>query len=553
MNKSFYVSTAVISGIALLSPSCVSNNNEEDERPNVLFFIDDDASSYHFSAYGCSWVNTPGFDKIASNGILFQNCYTPNAKSAPSRAVLLTGRYSWQLGTGGNHITDFPPEYKVFTEALRDNGYSIGYTGKGWAPGNSGISSDGNPRLLTGEPYQSKKLIPPTKFISDIDYSANFLDFLDHQEAGHPWFFWAGTREPHRKYEYGSGAALGGKNIEQIDNVPRFWPDNEVVRNDMLDYGYEIEYADKHLEIMISELERRGILDNTIIIVTADNGMPFPRAKANNYEYSHHQPLAIMWGKGIKNPGRVVKDYINFVDIAPTILDVCNISKEKSGMQEISGESIKEIFSSKKAGQVVQKRDYTVFGRERDDYGRPNNQGYPIRGIIRSNIMYIWNLKPALYPACNPETGFCEIDGSPTKTEIINLWRTDKNNLFFRLSMGFRPEEELYDLSKDIDCMNNLANDKNYSNIKDGLKKELIRILTDQSDPRLVGDADIFDKYPYYQKQDWNFYEKVISGEISRPWEITDWINPTDYDEYVYLVESGQIEPMKEKTSGLHW
>ena len=100
----------LLPGMALTVVAC--DDKSVCDRPNILFCIADDATYAHFSAYGCDWVNTPGFDRVASEGVLFNNCYTPNAKSAPSRAVVLTGRYSWQLETGGNHITDFPARYK---------------------------------------------------------------------------------------------------------------------------------------------------------------------------------------------------------------------------------------------------------------------------------------------------------------------------------------------------------------------------------------------------------------------------------------------------------
>lgn len=101
-------------------------------------------------------MNTPAFDRVASEGVVFDNCYTPNAKSAPSRAVLLTGRYSWQLEAGGNHITNFPSNYKVFTEVLGEQGYAVGFTGKGWSPGNPG-EVDGKPRRLTGNLTRSAR------------------------------------------------------------------------------------------------------------------------------------------------------------------------------------------------------------------------------------------------------------------------------------------------------------------------------------------------------------------------------------------------------------
>src|SRR5450759_4474788 len=119
------------------------------KRPNIIFCIADDASYQHFSAYGCKWISTPGFDRVAKNGIIFTNAYTPNAKSAPSRACILTGRNSWQLEEAGNHISNFPAKFKTFMEALRGNGYFVGYTAKGWEPGNPGVI-DGKARELTG-------------------------------------------------------------------------------------------------------------------------------------------------------------------------------------------------------------------------------------------------------------------------------------------------------------------------------------------------------------------------------------------------------------------
>lgn len=540
----------LLPGIALTAVAC--GEDSLGDRPNILFCIADDATYAHFSAYGCDWVNTPGFDRVASEGVLFNNCYTPNAKSAPSRAVVLTGRYSWQLETGGNHITDFPSKYKGFVEALDESGYMVGYTGKGWAPGNPGVLEDGSPRLLTGKPYNNFKTDPPARFISDNDYTSNFIEFLE-DSADQPWFFWLGAHEPHRKYEYGAGVSKGGKSLDMIDRVPGFWPDNDVVRNDMLDYAFEIEHFDSHLVRILDELERRGELDNTIVVVTADNGMPFPRTKANNYEMSHHQPLAVMWGSEIQKAGRKIDDYVNFVDIAPTLLEAAGVDETESGMMPIEGKSFIKILKSRREGRICPERDHLVFGRERDDYGRPDNQGYPIRGMVRDGMMLILNLKPHLYPACNPEVGYCEIDGSPTKSVILDLWRSGKNSHFYNLSMGMRPATELYDIRKDPDCLDNLAENPDYKVLVEQMRTELEDILTRQGDPRMGEDGDVFDRYPYYQSQDWNFYEKVVSGEIDQPWKITDWINPTDYDEYVRRLAAGEIEPMQEVLKGLHW
>jgi N-sulfoglucosamine sulfohydrolase len=213
------------------------NDGQNSERPNILFCIADDASYQHFGANGCGWISTPGFDRVAKDGILFTNAYTPNAKSAPSRACIITGRNSWQLEEAANHICNFPAHFKSFIEVLKEAGYFTGYTAKGWAPGNPG-TVNGIPRELTGKAFNNNTTIPPTDGINKSDYAANFIDFLDEKPAGDPWFFWYGSTEPHRKYQYGSGVTLGGKNPGVIDKVPDFWPDNDTVRNDILDYAF---------------------------------------------------------------------------------------------------------------------------------------------------------------------------------------------------------------------------------------------------------------------------------------------------------------------------
>ena len=526
-----FTSLLLLSGATSCGLQAPKSQKKNAARPNILFCIADDASYAHFSAYGCRWVNTPGFDRVAREGILFENCYTPNAKSAPSRACVLTGLYSWQLREAGNHIPVFPADIKVVTEVMQENGYDVAFTGKGWAPGIA-EHPNGTPRGLNGVPYQTRKTKPPVPQISNTDYAANFKDFLDKNQGETPWFFWAGFHEPHRAYAFGSGETLGGKNTEMIDRVPAFFPDNEIVRTDMLDYAFEIEYLDLHITAMLNELEKRGMLDNTIIIITSDNGMPFPRGKANNYEISNHMPLAVMWRNGITNPGRKVTDYINFVDFTPTFLDVSQIDPVSHGMQQPAGKSLNEIFRNGKSGTATKDRAFTLLGRERHDYGRPGNQGYPIRAIIRDSLLYIANLKPYLMPGGNPETGYLDCDGSPVKTEILNMRREGRNVWYWQLSFGLRPEEELYHLSIDRDCILNLADKPVYNRQKMKMREELFAMLRQQGDPRMLGNGDVFDRYPFNQDRAWNFWERVQSGEITEPWKQTGWVNATDYEQY---------------------
>ncbi len=492
------------------------------DRPNILFCISDDQSWMHAGAYGCRWVKTPAFDRVAKDGLLFLNAYTPNAKCAPSRACILTGRNTWQLEEACNHWPHFPAHFKSYAEALTEFGYHVGSTGKGWAPGIA-KTTDGNPRELTGKKFNNRKQKPPTRSISNNDYAGNFNDFLNANQ-GQPWCFWYGSTEPHRGYEYGTGVSVGGKSLSDIDEVPPFWPDNEVIRNDMLDYALEIEHFDSHLDRMLKTLEQQGELGNTIVIVTADNGMPFPRVKGQEYEMSNHLPLAIMWPAGIRKPGRVISDLVSFVDYAPTIVEAAGLEWSASNMAPTVGRSLMPIFKNEPRKPH---RDIVVFGKERHDIGRPLDQGYPMRGIVDGEYLYIRNYEPTRWPAGNPESGYLNCDGSPTKTELLNARRYETDIAGrWQMAFGKRPAEELYRLKDDRYCMNNLAANPTWSIVRRSLEQKLLARLRQEKDPRIKGPADYFERMPYADSKGQRFYERFMAGEKMN----AGWVNASDFE-----------------------
>lgn len=505
--------------VCMLSTGLVAEEN----RPNILFCIADDQSWMHAGAYGCTWVKTPAFDRVAKDGLLFQNAYTPNAKCAPSRACLLTGRNSWQLEEACNHWCFFPEQFTTYAEALSQNGYHVGYTGKGWAPG---IAKDkhGTGRQLTGRRYSGKTRKAPTKAISNNDYAGNFEAFLD-DNTRKPWCFWYGSTEPHRGYEYGTGVSVAGKSIDDIEAVPPFWPDNVVTRNDLLDYALEIEHFDSHLEEMLVLLQARDQLDNTIVIVTADNGMPFPRVKGQEYEMSNHLPLAIMWKDGILEPGRVITDLVSFIDVAPTIVEAAGLEWKSTGMAETSGRSLFPLL--KNALMEKAHREIVVFGKERHDIGRPKDQGYPMRGIVDGEYLFIRNYAPDRWPAGNPETGYLNCDGSPTKTELLNgrRYETDISGRW-QLAFGKRPSEELYRLQDDRYCMNNLASNPTFALVRSKLETRMLKRLQQENDPRMNGPADYFEKFPYADTSGQHFYERFMAGEKMK----AGWVSSSDFE-----------------------
>ncbi|MEP2777523.1 MAG: sulfatase [Luteolibacter sp.] len=479
------------------------------ERPNILFCIADDASFEHFGANGCTWVKTPNIDRIAEQGINFTSAYTPNPKCGPSRSVIITGRNPWQLGAAINHNAVLDKKFKTYAETLLENGYNVGFTGKGWSPG------EAQGRDLLGKQYGPHRVKEPVSSkISKNDYAKNFEQFLIDRDPSKPFTFWMGCNEPHRAYEFKSGVK-NGKTLDMIPEVPAYWPDTEAVRHDMLDYAVEVENFDLHVGRCIEALERQGLLENTLVIVTSDNGMPFPRVKGHPYHQSAHMPFMAMWKNGIKEPSRSFDQFISFIDLAPTFLELAGVSQEQSGMQPWAGRSLMEIFKGGRDMANIPERDSVLMGRERNDPGRPDDRGYPVRVIRKEDLFYIHNFEPTRWPSANPSTGFKDTDPSPTLAAVIEA---GENSEAWRLSLGKRGAEELYDVGKDPECITDLSGNPEYAPQMAELKKELFEQLTQQGDLRMTGDGDWYDgsENPYGNDDERGFYNRVHGGEKIR-------------------------------------
>jgi len=291
--------------------------------------------------------------------------------------------------------------------------------------------------------------------------------------------------------------------------VPSCWPDTEAVRNDMLDYAFEVEHFDQHLDRMLAELQKRGLLDNTLVVVTSDNGMPFPHDKGYAYQDSDHLPLAIMWKNGIRQPGRVVEDYVSFIDFAPTFLEVAGIAWSQSGMASVTGRSLTEIFKSEKSGRVISDRDHVLIGKERNDLGRPQDWGYPIRGIVKDGMLYLHNFETNRWPGTDPETGFKDTDASPTKTAVLDTQTVPDQKKYWDACFGKMPADQLFNLRQDPDCMSNLVKTVSITSFQQQLFNELKK----QDDPRMSGNGHIFDEYPSANVRERGYFDKFMRGE----------------------------------------
>jgi uncharacterized sulfatase len=459
-------------GIPAILPAAQSR------RPNILFCIADDMSFAHTGATGCRTVNTPGFDRVASSGVLFRNAYSLSPGCAPSRAGLLTGRYPWQLREAGTHASGFPRDLTVYPDLLAQAGYYTGLTGKGAGPTN--FKGDGWPHNPAGPSFDKVKAKSPVQGIHENDYAANFEAFLNARPKDSPFCFWYGCHEPHRAYEPGSGAR-SGKRLDDVV-VPPFLPDTPETRSDLLDYMAEIEHFDRHLVRMLDLLEKRGELANTLVVVTADNGCAFPGSKATLYDYGIHLPLAIMLPAQAKG-GRAVNGLVSFADFAPTFLDAAGLQAPAN----LVGQTLLPLLR----GDRPLDRRRVFSGRERHSHARRDNLGYPARAMREGNYLCIWNMKPERWPAGDESGGFADIDNGPTKRWMMS----HRDHALFAHSFGLRPAWQLFDVAKDPGCLNNLAgNAKLHAPLRATMEKE----LTAQGDLRLTGNGGIWESYPRY-------------------------------------------------------
>ena len=492
---------------------------EGNERPNILIAISDDQSYPHASAYGYEAISTPAFDRVARAGVLFRNAFTPAPGCSPMRAALLTGRYIWQIEHAGTHASSFPQKYEVFQQRLEDRGYFVGFTAKGWGPGNWQVS--GRSLNPAGPEFSSKRLTSPPG-IRNTDYAANFADFLAQRPPDQPFSFWFGASEPHRRFKRGIGRE-NGLDPAKVE-VPAFLPDTPEIRDDILDYCYEIQWFDSHLESMLDLLADAGELENTLVIVTSDNGMAFPRAKANVYEYGIHMPLAVAWPNRVP-AGRTVDDIVNLIDLTATIYEATEVTPPRE--YPIAGRSLMNVLASDANGVVDPERDATFSGRERHSSSRFHSLGYPQRCIRTQQYLYIRNFRPERWPAGAPRKygrgsyadnadvlagklgpehgGYHDIDACPSLTFLIENWDDPTIGPFLHLAVDKRPSEELFDIQQDPGCLRNLAPDPSFAKTKEELSRRLLDKLTATRDARVVGPdrGAVWESYPRYSKLRW--------------------------------------------------
>lgn len=521
--------------LALLLFPCVNpaSSSAADARPNILFCFADDWGR-HASAYakldGPGGINdviqTPNFDRIAREGVLFRSAFVSAPSCTPCRSALLSGQHFWRTGRGSilrGAVWDFSnPSYPLI---LKDAGYHIGKSYKVWGPGTPNNAPYG------GEKYAYEKAggrinafsQSVTKMVDDgkplaaakqeiyDEVAGNFDAFLADRNPDQPFCFWFGPTETHRSWTKGSGKALWGIDPDSPKGkMPPFLPDVPEVREDIADYLGEAQSIDGALGIFLKKLEAIGELENTLIVVSGDHGGPgFPHGKCCLYDFGSSVSLAIR-GAGTVG-GRVVDDLITLPDLAPTFLELGGVKIP----EVMTGRSLVNILRSTASGQVEPKRDAVFIGRERHvENARADFTPYPQRAIRTKDFLYIINFVPERWPMGDPykidglnppsmkeltdntRITLSDMDAGPTKAWLIEARNDPKWKVQYDMAFGKRPREELYDLKKDPNQVRNLAANPEYAEARAALEKRLMGELRNTGDPRVIDDGKFFETAP---------------------------------------------------------
>ena len=508
------------------------------KQPNILFCFADDWGRYA-GAYAdvdgrpspSQVVKTPNIDRVAREGVLFKNAFVTAPSCTPCRSSILSGQYFFRTGRGAIlQGAEWDAKIPSFPPLLEQAGYHLGETYKVWSPGTPNDAPYGAGKFgyeKAGRAFNtfSQRV---TKMVADGvpleeakqklygEVSGNFDAFLKARKDGQPFCYWFGPTNVHRLWVKGSGKALWDIDPEALaGKLPKFLPDVPEVRQDFADYLGEVQAFDAAVGVLLEQLKAAGELDNTLIVISGDHGAS---------RFSRRQVQSVRFRRRRRAGGQMARRQAGTRGRRLRQLDGpgADISRSRrSGTAQ--GDDGPQPGRRAEVGAFGTGRSEAHLGSDRARAprrrAREDNLPYPQRALRTKDFLYIRNFKPDRWPLGAPyavtETdtpemdvlenntfaAFPDMDASPTKAWLIAHRHDPQWKWQYDYAFGKRPGEELYDLRKDPDEANNVADDAAYADAKHELSAQLLKILTDAADPRVTGDKQTFERPPFTDPQ----------------------------------------------------
>ncbi|HSH19470.1 MAG TPA: sulfatase [Draconibacterium sp.] len=435
----------------------------QNKRPNIILFIADDVSWNDLGCYGNLDVQTPNIDKLAAQGIRFDNFFLTASSCSPSRNSIITGRYPHNTGACELH-TEPPLEMISFPEILKQNGYYTAQSGKfhmgKYAMRGFDVTSQGGKIGDGGEEL--------------------WLETIQNRPMEKPFFMWFAALDAHRAW--GPNIFSGTHDSTQI-TPPYYLANEQETKTDLARYYDEIARFDDYIGIITNELKKQDVLDNTLILIMADNGRPFPHSKTRVNDRGMKTPFIAFWPAGIGTKMQECNSLVSAIDIAPTILELAGAKTPEL----VQGVSFSKLFVKTKKPF----RNYVFAEHNWHDYEAHE------RMVRTKDYLFILNSRPQL-----TNLGPADAVGSPSYSDLLDL--KEKGNISAEQSEIFltpRPIEELYYNIEDPEQFNNLAFKGEYANKQNQLKKILVEWMKETGDDiPMELTTDWYEKIPGYVK-----------------------------------------------------
>lgn len=476
----------------LLFSACETNKENfepNSKRPNIVFIIADDMAWDDCGAYGHPNIQTPNIDKLAKEGMRFDQAFLTISSCSPSRASIITGQYPHNTDAEQLHWP-LTAEKVTFVESLKKSGYWTAQAGK-WHMGNAIKNRFDVVKDVGTTGFQ---LAPDgKKAIQKGDGSGceNWLSLLKERPKNTPFFLWLAAVDPHRPY---SKDIINNPHSTEDVIVPPYLADTYETREDLAHYYNEITRLDEYVGQVVNELDNQGLSENTLILFISDNGRPFPRDKTTLYDGGIKTPWIVKWPKKVL-PNSVCNNLVSSIDIAPTFLSLAGLKPFPS----FEGKDFSSLLSNpeKEIRKIIYAEDNW---HDYEDY---------TRAVRTKEYKYIRNFYSDL-----PNTPSADAFVSSTFTAMRKMKENGKLNEFQLTCFNTpRPDEELYHVANDPYELNNLSNDPNYAETLNFMRSELkkMRSLTNDSLPsfrtpdefdRVTGKPNDFRKRPRPAKKE---------------------------------------------------
>ena len=359
--------------LALVALVCTfATSAGAEERPNIILFIADDVSFDDFGCTGSRFARTPSIDQLAAGGTRFTNFYLTASSCSPSRCSIVTGRYPHNNGEACELHRPLSAHLVKFPAMLKKAGYYTAIAGKDHMP-----QKQADEKAV----WDLKK---GGRIKGNSGGEAHWVEIVRDRPKDQPFFFWFASFDAHRGWDADrewDEEKYGPRHEPEKVTVSPYLVDDVETRQDLASYYNEITRFDYFIGQVVKQLKAQDALDNTLIMVMADNGSPFPRAKTRVHDSGMKAPLITHWPKGIGARGASSDQLLSAIDICPTLLGLAGVKVP----EQAQGVSIAPLFTNPEK----QVRTYAFSEHNWHDY---EAHGRAVRDS--SGYLYIRNARP---------------------------------------------------------------------------------------------------------------------------------------------------------------